>query len=141
MRHVLVIAALLIATAPPPVAGQSKVVFVVNKANVIDSLSTAKLKAIFLGKMSHWPGGAEIIPIDLPDNSPPKQAVIMSVLETTPDKLAQYWIEQKLTGNINPPMKLPGVGAVKSVVALRPGAIAYIPIEAVDNTVKILKAQ
>jgi hypothetical protein len=77
----------------------------------------------------------------LPDNSALRQSFASTILDSTPEKMASYWIEQKVTGNVNPPTQAASVAAVKAAVAARPGAIAYIPAADVDDTVKLLKLE
>jgi ABC-type phosphate transport system substrate-binding protein len=126
-----------------PMLGENPAQFVliVNKANKIETLSAAKLKVIYLRKMSRWPWGSDIVPIDLPDSSALRRSFAATILDSTSEKMAAYWIEQKVTGNVNPPMQAASVAAVKAAVASQPGAIAYIPAADMDDTVKLLKLE
>jgi ABC-type phosphate transport system substrate-binding protein len=114
-------------------------VVIVNKQNPLTELSRGKLKTTFLRRISRWPWGAEIHPVDLPDGSPLRRDFARDVLDSTTAELEVYWIDQKATRNINPPTVAPSVEAAKAAVAAHSGAIGYIPASALDGTVKTLE--
>jgi hypothetical protein len=55
------------------------------------------------------------------------------------EQLTAYWIDQKATRGLNPPLRVLEPAAAKALVAARPGAIAYIPTATLDGTVKAFK--
>ena len=114
-------------------------VVIVNKQNQLNELSVGKLKTIFLRRISRWPWGAAVHPVDLPEGSALRRDFAREVLDSTLAELGVYWIDQKATRNINPPVVASSVEAVKAAVAAQPGAIGYIPASAVDGRVKILE--
>jgi hypothetical protein len=114
-------------------------VVIVNKSNRFDSLSRAKLGFLFLRKVSRWPWGAEAEPIDLPPHSSVREEFVRYVLRTTDERMSAYWIDQRSTTGIGPPAQAASPAAAKSLVASRPGAIAYIPLSELDDTVKVLR--
>ena len=120
-------------------AAAPEFVVIVNKQNHLKELSKGKLKTAFLRKISRWPWGAEIHPVDLPEGSPIRREFDREVLNTTSAELEVYWIDQKATRNIDPPAVAGGIEAAKAAVATYPGAIGYIPLMAVDGTVKMLE--
>ncbi len=64
----------------------------------------------------------------------------MSSLQVaTEEQLEAYWIDQRTTRGVSPPIQLPDVTSVKAMVAANPGAIGYIPAEALYTTVKALR--
>jgi len=116
-------------------------VVVVNKSNQLNELSKAKLALLYRRKVSRWPWGAEVQPVDLDDASPLRRNFIKMALRTTPDQLKIYWIDQKASQNMNPPPSLKTAHEVKVYVTTHPGAVAYLPPELVDDTLKVLKVQ
>ena len=122
-------------------AGRKPFAVIVHKANKLDSLSRSQLNVIFLRKVSRWPWGAETFPIDLPDVSPVRRAFLETILNKSAQELAIYWIDQRVTRNVSAPIQAPDAAAVKALVASRPGAIGYIPAEAVDPTVKVIEVK
>ena len=63
------------------------------------------------------------------------------MLGSSVGELAIYWIEQKVTRNVNPPRRVSTAEEAKAIVASRAGAISYIPSNAVDETVKVLEVK
>jgi hypothetical protein len=113
-------------------------VVIVNKANPLSTLKRAKVSAAFLRQISRWPFGAEITAVDLPDKSPVREAFLKGVLRMTAEDLRAYWIDQKLTHNIDPPIRVATPAEALRLVASKPGGIAFIPAELADYSVKVL---
>lgn len=134
---------LMLVSSPMSFADPKKNSFVVivNKANGVGTISKGMLRTIYLRKISRWPSGAEIAPIDMPSGSQPRAAFSREILKVSLEDLAVYWIDQHITRSIRPPKELETMTAIKEQVAARPGAIAYIPLEAVDGTIKALEVQ
>jgi hypothetical protein len=118
---------------------EEEFVLIVNRSNQFDSLNRSRIGFLFLRKVSRWPWGAEAEPIDLAPHGPARRWFSKHVLRTTEEQIDEYWIDQRATRGVNPPIQAPNAEAAKALVAARPGAIAYIPAAAVDGRVKILK--
>jgi hypothetical protein len=114
-------------------------VVIVNRSNQFDSLNRSKIGFLFLRKVSRWPWGAEAEPIDLEPRGPARRWFSKQVLRSTEEQVDEYWIDQRATRGVSPPLQVLNATAAKALVAARPGAIAYIPAAAVDDTVKVLK--
>ncbi|HEV3215283.1 MAG TPA: hypothetical protein VGZ27_06150 [Vicinamibacterales bacterium] len=112
---------------------------IVHPSNHFETLSRSKLSLLFLRRVSRWPWGAAVEPVDLVPNEPARVEFILQVLKTTERDLDQYWIEQTTTRGISRPVQVASAAEAKSIVATRPGAIAYIPAADLDRTVKVLK--
>jgi DNA-binding transcriptional LysR family regulator len=118
---------------------EEEFVLIVNRSNQFDSLNRSKIGFLFLRKVSRWPWGAEAEPIDLPPRESGRRWFSNQVLRITEEQVDEYWIDQRATRGVNPPIQVPNAAAARALVAARPGAIAYIPAAAVDGTVKVLK--
>ena len=116
-------------------------VVIVNKSNQFEALSRARVQYLFLRKVSRWPWGAEVSPIDLESPDSVRRDFTSQVLHTTGRDLAAYWIDQRMTRGVVPPGLVASAADVKALVASTPGAIAYIPPAACDQTVKILRVE
>lgn len=121
--------------------GYGGIVLIVNKANPIDKLSSSKIKVIFMRNISRWPWGAEIAPVDLPDSNPARRTFLRSLIGSTREQMEVYWIDQKVSRSIDRPLRVASPKEAKMLVASRPGAIAYIPAEEVDGTVRVLEVK
>jgi hypothetical protein len=114
-------------------------VVIVHPSNRFEALSRSKLSFLFLRKVSRWPWGAETEPLDLAPDQPARLEFTRQVLRITERDLDQYWIDQTTTRGVSRPVQVTGASEAKSVVATRPGAIAYIPTAELDRTVKVLR--
>lgn len=114
-------------------------VVIVNKSNRIESLSADKIKVIYLRKISRWPWGAEIVPVDLPEKAPLRAIFLKSILNTTPHELEVYWIDQMVSRSLTPPLQVATDRAAKALVAATPGAVAYISQSEVDESVRVIE--
>jgi hypothetical protein len=114
-------------------------VVIVHPSNRFDALSLSKLSFLFLRKVSRWPWGAEVEPVDLAPNQSARLEFTRQVLRMTERDLDHYWIDQTTTRGVNRPVQVTGAAEAKSIVARRPGAIAYIPTTELDRTVKALR--
>jgi ABC-type phosphate transport system substrate-binding protein len=131
----------VLAFAAGSVTGKEPFVVIVNKSNRFDSLTRAKLRYLFLRKVSRWPWGAEVYPIDLKDAAAVRREFTGEVLNTTEHELAAYWIDQRMVRGVAPPVEAANPEAARALVAGNPGAIAYIPPSALDDTVKALRVE
>jgi hypothetical protein len=114
-------------------------VVIVHPSNRFDALSRSKLSFLFLRKVSRWPWGAEVEPVELAPDQPVRLEFTRQVLRITERDLDQYWIGQTTTRGVSRPVQVTGAAEAKFIVARRPGAIAYIPAAELDRTVKVLK--
>jgi hypothetical protein len=135
----LVVFGLLLARPGIVHAKDPEFVVIVHPSNRFDALTRSKLSFLFLRKVSRWPWGAEVEPVDLAPNEPVRLEFTRQVLRTTERDLVQYWIDQTTTRGISRPVQVTNAVEAKSVVAMRPGAIAYILTADLDRTVKALK--
>jgi len=116
-------------------------VVIVHPSNKFDSLGRSKVRFLFLRRVSRWPWGAEVRPIEL---SPPnllRDRFLAEVLRTTEEQLEAYWIDERATRGITPPIQARDAEAARALVAARPGAIGYIPASALDASVKALRIE
>ena len=114
-------------------------VVIVHPSNRFAALNRTKLNYLFLRKVSRWPWGAEVQPVDLEARSPAGQWFIREVLHTTEENLEAYWIDRRFTQGINPPLRINNSTAVKAFVASHAGAVSYIPQADLDATVKAMR--
>ena len=116
-------------------------VVIVNRSNQFDGLSRSKISFLYLRKVSRWPSGAEAYPIDLVSAQSLRREFTGSVLGISDEQLQSYWIDQRETRGVKPPIEVRDAAAAKALVASHPGAIAYIPASELDDTVKVLKVE
>jgi hypothetical protein len=100
-------------------------------------LDLAALRNIYLKRIVVDPGGQALIPVNLPPDSPLRNAFVRSVLRLPEGDLQEYWNRAYFQG-ITPPYVLPSQAAVVRFVAATPGAIGYVASCTVDDTVRVL---
>lgn len=115
-----------------------EIVVVVNKANPAGRLTREELRPIFQTTKSHWPDGVAAEPINLADDSPVRHAFDGAVLGLDPDRVARYWIDRKIRGGERPPRKVSGASAALRVVGADRGAVGYVRVGDVNDSVKIV---
>jgi hypothetical protein len=120
-------------------ADEGTFVVIVHPSNRFDRLTRSKLSFLFLRKVSRWPWGAQVEPVDLASHGPARREFTRQVLRTTEEQLDQYWVDQLTTRGVSGPIEVPDAAAAKIFVAARPGAVAYIPVAELDHTVKVMK--
>jgi hypothetical protein len=119
----------------------SELAVIVHRSNRFDCLSCAKLKYLYLRKVSRWPWGAQVEPIDVAAPRSVRSAFLQRVLQTTDEEMAVYWIDQREVHGISPPVQVRDSAAAKALVASRPGAISFIPAADLDDTVKNIRLE
>jgi ABC-type phosphate transport system substrate-binding protein len=141
-RRTLVQASLLAVVGllwPKRSAGASEVLAViVNKANPASSLSQNELRPIFQTTKKAWGSGEDAIPINLPEDSPLRNDFDQAVLGLDPERVARYWTDRKVRGGARPPVRVPNTAAVLRAVATKPGAVGYVRLSEVNNSVKVV---
>jgi hypothetical protein len=134
----LVLSGVLLAPPEIVLGKDDAFVVIVHPSNQFDALARSKLSLLFLRKVSRWPWGAEVEPIDLVTPSV-RLDFTRLVLKTTERDLDQYWIDQTTTRGLSRPIRVRTAEEAKLAVATRSGAIAYIPTVDLDRTVKALR--
>ncbi|NPA57708.1 MAG: hypothetical protein GXN94_00285 [Aquificae bacterium] len=109
---------------------------ITGKDTPINRLSKEELKEIYL-KIRVFVNGQQVIPVNLPPNSPVRKVFQKKVLEMDDEQLNLYWNEMYFHG-IEPPLVLSSEEAVKRFVKKVKGAIGYISKEKVEKGLKIL---
>jgi hypothetical protein len=132
-------AGLIWAFLPVLASAREELVVIVHPSNRFDALSRSKVSHVFLRKVSRWPWGAEVAPANLPAGHPIHQEFLQQVLRMNEEQLAEYWIDQRATRGLSPPIQVRDPAAIKVWVAARPGGIGYIPASALDSTVKAIR--
>lgn len=109
------------------VAGDG-IAMIVNTDNPVDSLTLAEIKSIYKGDIKNWNelGGEdlEIVVVGRDSSSGTREFFYKSVMDE------EEFTERQLEKNSN--------GAVSQTISQTPGAIGYVSIGYLDNTVKAL---
>jgi ABC-type phosphate transport system substrate-binding protein len=140
MKPMWRVASLLAALAPAALAqgepGEFKVV--VNPSNPVAVLPRAELARMFLKKVSAWPDGTALVPVDQSRTSPTRVAFSAAVIGKPADAVAAYWQTLVSAGHDTPPEVKHSDQEVLELVRRTPGAVGYVSGEAPLDRVKAL---
>ncbi len=138
-------AADLFAMIPEPSAVEQNtqadpLAIVVNRSNPVDELSLSELRKVFLGSRSHWPNGRRITIVMRDPGEPERKAILRDVCGMTEDQLKTHFLRGLFTGEIlvSPKVLSSPIGVRKFIFNV-PGAIGYLRVRDVDDTIKVLR--
>jgi hypothetical protein len=90
------------------------------------SLSRKQVSDFFLKRVSNWPDGTLVAPIDLSVASPTRAAFSKRVIGQPTEGVVRYWQQTMHSGlRVTPPLVKPEDG-VLSLVKTMPGGIGYV---------------
>ncbi len=129
MRSSLVVfGALALTLALAATAADEDVGFavIVNSANPVTSVTKAELADIFLKRVSAWPDGQVILPIDQSERSAVRADFSQVVLNRTVAAVKSYWQKQIFSGSAVPPIEKNSNADVLAYVSAFHGAVGYV---------------
>jgi ABC-type phosphate transport system substrate-binding protein len=134
MRWRFLIAMALVWSAPAVADG----LLVISHAGVAESsLSVGELAAIYLLKVTSWPDGGSIVPVNREASSGVRGMFSDAVLRQSPAALHAYWNQMHFKGKVFPTVQ-ESDQAVLAFVQKVPGAIGYISASVYPKNVKVL---
>lgn len=139
-----VLLALLWASAPrlhsvraQAASGPLHFAIIMSKGVAQQNITLFELKRVFSGEPTEF-AGHRLIPFNYPPEHPLRQRFDTVLLELSPESMARYWIDRRIRGQGMPPRIVPAAPIMKAVVTRLPGAIGYIPWNALDDSVVAL---
>lgn len=123
------------ATPPPAFAGGGAVVkndtaawaVIVNAENPVKRLDLRTLKRIFLGRKRKWEGDGRVRVFQTSFGSKSRAYLNRMILEMSPERVKEYWLEERIRGNASVPKTLRTDRAVLAFVAVEKGGIGIVP--------------
>ena len=113
-------------------------VLITDNSNPVTMISAKEVKNVYLGKKSVWSDGSHIT-VFTQISSPVNKIFMKEMARKTPQQYSTYWKKSLFTGTGLPPKDFSSDDAVKAAVAAKPGAIGYISVSALDDSVKQLE--
>ena len=121
-------------------ANGDAIAVVVNKTNVVPTLSAADLKAIFLGQKDRWPTGKPLVPVALGNGHPELHSFLKIICNMSEGDYKKYFLQMTFVGkSVTLPRMVGSAHDVKTLVATTPGAIGFLRASDVDGSVGIVK--
>jgi ABC-type phosphate transport system substrate-binding protein len=113
---------------------------VVNRSNPVNGLTSSELHRIFLGGRSHWTPDRRITLVMREPGEAERKTILRDVCGMTEDQFKTHFLHGLFTGEIlvSPKILASPMGARKFIYNV-PGAIGYLRVSDVDDTVKVLR--
>lgn len=111
---------------------------IVNASNPVSVLHKAELSDIFLKKMTKFPDGRGVSPVDLTVNSSTRELFSEDVHKKTSAAIDSYWAQLLFAGRGVPPAKRSENDAL-DYVRSNPNGISYVSAGATLDGVKAIK--
>ncbi|NRB39715.1 MAG: phosphate ABC transporter substrate-binding protein [Pseudomonadales bacterium] len=134
IKWIITLLALLFGLSMPLAAATAVIVHPQNT----NTLDADDIRKIFLGKIKTFPNGKKVLPFDLRETQPGRQAFREKVLRKSEIRLNAYWARMLFSSKAQPPAILKDSDEAKAMVQNTPHAIAYIREALVDKTVKVV---
>src|ERR1044071_1208401 len=121
------IGVLVMLAAFPARSGDEAFRIVVHRDNPIESITRAKLSAIYMKRTRSWGDGREIVPVDQPASSPVRERFSRSIHGKNVAYVTRYWQRLIFSGRGIPPRQLPDDAAGLGFVEGQPGGVRSLP--------------
>lgn len=136
--YFLILIALILGVTPGSSAATTTYSLIVNPKNQVARMDRKVVKDIFLKKMTFFPNGKTISPVDLNVDSKTRQKFSDEVIGRSVSAVKNYWQQMIFSGRDVPPPELESDEAVIAYVRKNPNAIGYISSSARPAGVKII---
>ena len=113
-------------------------VIIVNNSVSDQSIDTATIKKIYLGKMSRWDNGDKIVMVAL-DGGTVHDQFLEKYVQKSAKQFDSFWKKMFFTGSGVPPKSFASEAEVVAFVSTTNGAIGYIDSEMRNDNVTVIK--
>ncbi|MCC6963299.1 MAG: substrate-binding domain-containing protein [candidate division Zixibacteria bacterium] len=120
-----------------PRAFADSVAVIANKSVPVDAVDKMQLLDIYSGDLRNWSNGRPIVVHDLKINNETKE-LFYRHLGKTPSRMKSLWLKKLLSGEGAPPEAVETEHEMIERVAKTPGAIGFISVDSINDTVKTL---
>jgi hypothetical protein len=118
---------------PPP-----DLAVIVNPGVPAITLGAAELASIFTRATRSWKDGSAVRPLNLPPGTPERAEFDRVVLNMSPDRSAQYWIDRQVRGDEPAPKAIAKADIVARLIPTLAGSIGYVPADRVDAKSRVV---
>lgn len=120
-------------------AARAEEVVIVNPDVTAKELPLNALRAIFGMRLRTWPNGNRISVVVLNDSSPGHARFAKQTLAIFPHQLRLAWDRLVYSGTGQAPIEVASETEMRAKVASTTDAIGYLPVEMVNDSVRILQ--
>jgi ABC-type phosphate transport system substrate-binding protein len=130
---------LVIITSTPRAAGaQTGFVLIVHPANPMSIVARADASKLFLEKLTRWPNGQKVQPVDEVESSPVRRRFSEAVHGMDVPSVKSFWQEIVFSGRGDPPPERVSDAEVVAYVRANPNAIGYVSSDAPIAGVRVI---
>lgn len=138
MTRLISVLAILFVCAPMGPAWAEGLLIIANPSvTFAPPLTLREIEAIYLLRITTWPDGSHIVPVNREASSEIRARFTEEALKEDKASLAAYWNEMHFQGKM-PPVVQESEPAVLAFVRRVPGAIGYISASTAADGVKVL---
>ncbi len=119
------------------ISSNAQIAVIANKSVPESSVSKSELLDLYSGDIKWWGNGDPVIIFDLKKNDDVKKD-FYSFIGKTPSRMKTIWMKKMLSGEGDPPDALETENDMLSVVAKTQGAIGFVSLDIIDNSVKTI---
>lgn len=133
----IAMAALLLCLAIPSRHAIAQTAVIVHRSSAVNDVKLDELRRFFLGQGALAANGQQVVLAEL---TPLRTRFYKRLLGLTPDEVRRRWIGMVFRGDaLALPFEVADAAAAKKFVADHPGAVAFLDVSDLDDTVKALK--
>lgn len=133
------VAAALAQDAPPVPAGEALAI-VVHKNNPVENLTTDELRKLCRAERNHWSHGKRVTVALREPGQAERAAILKQVYGFTEQEFHRHFLQSTFTGEVQTaPKQLATASGLRRFVFNVPGAIAFVRVSELDDSVKVLR--
>ena len=136
-----VVAAFALRAGDSRATGASAWRVIVNPSNPASSVERRFLADVFLKKVTRWPTGDGVRPVDLREEATARQRFSEDVIERSVASVKSYWAQLVFSGRDVPPPELDNDEEVVRFVLKNAGAVGYVSPGAALDRAKALNVR
>ena len=136
-----VVAGLVLAGVPSsrvPAEPSVSLAVIVNPAVPAKALGAAELASIYTRATRTWKDGTTVRALNLPPGTAERIEFDRVVLDMSPERSAQFWIDRQIRGEEAAPKAISQADIVARLVSTLGGGIGYVPEDKVDAKVRVV---
>jgi hypothetical protein len=129
----LLVMSLAIATGTVNAAGQ---LVIITATDNTENIKLEDVTRIFLGKVTSFPSGEIVVPLNIDPSDPSYAEFARVVLKKTESQLRAYWAKQVFTGKRRPPRVISTTEELLALVASDGQYLSYIDKDDITHDVR-----
>lgn len=126
-------------TASSPTATEGLAV-IVHKSNPVESLTLAELRKLCLAERRQWDHGRRVTIVLREPETTERAVVLEKVYHMQEHEFERFFLQETFTGKVQvTPKQLATASGVRRFIFNVPGAIGFVRLSEVDDTVKVIQ--